>query len=271
MLDFFYYDFMQKAILGGFIIGGIAPLIGVFIVLRKMSLIGDSLSHVALSGVALSVILGGNPLFGGIIFSVLAALGIQKLRDTYSKYEEISLAVIMSGGMALAVVLISLSKNINVNFMSYLFGSISAISYVDIFIMGILALIILIFLKLYFYKLFYIAFDEESAKVSGIKVDQINKIFMVIIAFTVVIAMRIVGVLLISSLIVIPVAASMQVSKNFKMNIILSCVFGEISVLSGVILSYYFDVSPGGAIVLFSIILLLASILYKKGQIEYKN
>ncbi|OPJ56378.1 metal ABC transporter permease [Alkalithermobacter paradoxus] len=263
MIEILSYDFMQRALFGGVIIGFIAPLIGIFIVLRRMSLIGDSLSHVALSGVALSAFIGINPLIGAVVFCVLGSLGIQNLRENYGKFEEVSLAVVMSGGIALAVVLMGLSKNIGISFMSYLFGSIGSISSFDIIVMCILAGIILIFLRIYFNKLFYISFDEETAKVSGIEVDLINNIFMILISFMIVISMRIVGILLISSLVVIPVAAAMQVSKSFKNTLILSCVFGEISVLCGIILSYYFDLASGGIIVLISIFILLCCVMYK--------
>lgn len=264
MFEIFSYTFMQKALLGGLIVGFAAPLIGVFVVLRKMSLIGDSLSHVALSGVVLSIIAGVNPIIGAIVFSLSAALGIQKLRERYKEYEELSLAVIMSAGIALAVVLVGVSKNTSINFMTFLFGSISMITYREIVYMLCLTILIVIFIRKNMSSLFSISFDEESAKVSGIDVNKINIIFMMILALTIVVSMRIVGVLLISSLMTIPVACAMQLSKDFKSTIIIAIMVGELSVILGIIFSFYFDVASGGTIVLTSIAFLISSFFISK-------
>ncbi|KXZ40311.1 zinc transport system permease protein [Alkalithermobacter thermoalcaliphilus JW-YL-7 = DSM 7308] len=271
MLDFLHFDFMQRALIAGVIIGFVAPLIGVFVVLRKMSLIGESLSHLALSGVAVSVLFDINPVIGAMAFCIFGSLGIQALKENYRKFEDISLSVIMSAGMALAVVLIGISKNRAVNFMSYLFGSIGSISNFDIIVMIFLSLVIIVFLKLYFYKLFYISFDEEGARVSGISVKTINTIFIVLVSLVIVICMRIVGILLISSMLVIPIASAMRISKSFRSTLILSFLFSQVSVLSGIILSYYYDLASGGIIVLINIFILLACIVHKKVSVCYKK
>lgn len=259
------YGFMQKALLVGMIIGVVGPLIGNFVVLRKMSVIGDGLSHVALSGVALSFVLGISPAIGAIVMALIAAWFLQKMRDKYEKQEEIAMAILMSGGIALALVLLGFSKGNSSSLTSYLFGSINSIDIKDVYMVILLAICIIIFVKRYFYQLFHISFDEESAKVAGIEVDYLNKLFVFMIAFCVVTAMRITGVLLISALMVIPVAAAFNIAKNFKEALITSIIFGEISVVLGITTSYYFDLPPGGSIVLIGIGIMGITFL-KKGS-----
>ena len=257
------YTFMQRALLGGMLVALIAPLMGTFVVVRRMSLIGDSLSHVALSGVVLAVLLGTEPVYGALGITLIGSWFIFFLREKYKEYEEISLAVIMSTGIALASVLMGFSRNIRGNFLSYLFGSVSAITTSDIYLMIVLSLVILLFIWKYYYKLFHMSFDEESARAMGIEVDLIGKIFIFLIAFTVVISMRIVGVLLISSMMIIPVAAAMQISKSFKGTIVYGIIIAMISVYGGITASFYFDLPSGGSIVLISVAILMGSIMLK--------
>lgn len=259
------YEFMQRAFIGGFIIAIIAPLMGSFVVVRRMSLIGDSLSHVALSGVVLGALLGISSLAGAFAITLLGGVFIFLLREKYKSYEEIALAVIMSGGVALASVLMGFSKNIRGNFLSYLFGSISSVSSTDILFISALSVLIVFFVGKYYHRLLSISFDEDAARVSGVSVNFINRAFIVIIALSIVVSMRIVGVLLISSLMVIPVAAAMNWSKSFRGSIVVAIGIAMVSVLSGITLSYYFDVASGGTIVLISIGILMMSILWKRG------
>lgn len=258
------YEFMQRAFIGGFIIAVIAPLMGSFVVVRRMSLIGDSLSHVALSGVVLAALLGFSSLTGAFVITLLGSVFIFLLRERYRSYEEIALAVIMSGGVALASVLMGFSKNIRGNFLSYLFGSIASVSPEDLWFIAGLALIILLFIGINYHKLISISFDEDAARASGISVDLLNRAFVVIIALSIVVSMRIVGVLLISSMMVVPVAVAMNLTKGFRSAIAVSVGIALFSVLSGITLSYYRDVASGGAIVLISIAVLILSFAWKR-------
>ncbi len=273
MLEMLEYEFMQRAFMSGIIVGIICPMIGIFLVLRRMSMVGDSLSHVALAGVAASFLLGANPLLGSLSFSVVAALGIEKLRKSYREYSEVAIAIIMSGGIGLAVILISLARNINIDLMGYLFGSLTTISQQDLYLM--MALGIFIFsIVLYLYRqLFYIAFDEEGARIAGISVERINTFFIILVGLTITISMRIVGILLVSSLMVIPVATAIQMEKSFKKTIFYSIVFSLIAVLVGITLSYYYDLAPGGAIVLLCVGILLSVLSIKsiKRRIQVKK
>ena len=263
MLELLQYYFMQRALMAGAIVGILCPLIGIFLVLRRMSLIGDSLSHVALSGVAAGIVSGIYPLTTALAFSVLAALGIEALRKRYTEYAELALAIILSAGIGIAVVLISWAKSINIDLFGYLFGNILTVRPTDMWLISVLGIFIIGFVRLLYKELFFIAFDEEGAGIAGIPVRGINLFFIVFIAMTITLSMRIVGALLVSSLMVIPVAASLQIAKSFKQAVILSVIFAEISVILGIVVSYYLELASGGTIVLLSVILLISVITIK--------
>lgn len=261
-MEIFQYDFMVRALIAASIVGLICPLMGMFIVLRKLSLIGDSLSHIALSGIAASTIFNGNPIIGSLIASSLAAIIIDRLRSSLKEYADLSIAIIMALGVGISGILMSAS-NVNFDLFSFMYGSIATVTKEDITIIMITSIIVLLFINLFFKELVYITFDEESAKLSNIPVKMINIIFMILVAASITMTLRIVGVLLVSSLIAIPVATSLRVAKSFKQSIFYSILFGEISILSGVILSFYMDVAPGAIIVIVSILQLILVSLYK--------
>lgn len=263
MLEILQYSFMQRALGAGIIIGVLCPLIGMFIVLRRMSLIGESLSHVALSGLVGGILLNIYPLFLALISSIIAALAIEKLRKSYAQYAELAIAIILSAGIGLAVVLMSFAKSLNVDLFSYLFGSITTVMPEDLWMILILGLFIIGFVKLLYKELFYIAFDEEAARLAGVPVKWLNMAFITIIAVTITLSMRIVGILLVSSLMVVPVATSLQIAKSFRHATLLSILFAQISVILGIIISYYLEIASGGTIVVLSVIILICVILYR--------
>ena len=263
MFEILQYGFMQRALMAGIIVGILCPLIGIFIVLRRMSLIGDSLSHVALAGVAAGVLSNTYPMGMALVFSIVAALGIEQLRKKYVEYAELAIAIILSAGLGTAVVLIGLAKNVNIDLMGYLFGSITTVLKTDLWLITGLGIIIILSVKLLYKELFYIAFDEEAARLSGIPVKTINLFFILIIATTITLSMRIVGILLVSSLMVIPVATSLQIAKSFKHAMVLSLMFAEASVITGIFISYWLELAPGGTIVLLSVSILLMVVMAK--------
>lgn len=271
MAELLQYGFMQRALVAGAIVGILCPLIGIFIVLRRMSLIGDSLSHVTLSGVAAGMLAGVYPMGMALVFSIAAALAIENLRKSYRQYAELSLAIILSAGIGTAVVLISLAKSFNTDLFGYLFGSITTVLPEDLWVIAVLGTLILAFIKLLFKELFYITFDEEAAKIAGIPVKRINLVFTVIIAVTIALSMQVVGILLVSSLMVIPVATSLQIAQSFRHATVMSVVFAEISVIPGIFISYYLELAPGGTIVLLSVIILLCAIAFKKMATALRN
>jgi zinc transport system permease protein len=268
----FHYEFLQNAFLTGIMIGIIAPLLGVFIVVRRLSLIADALSHVTLAGIAASLLLernfpvlaGLNPIYLGMTFSVGGSLFIEKLRGVYKHYQELAIPIILSSGIGLGVIFISLANGFNTDLFSYLFGSVSAVSRTDLWVILIISILVILVIISLYKELFLLSFDEEHAKASGIAAKMIHFIFIVMVALVIAASMRIVGILLVSSLMTLPVAASIRVAKGFKQTIILSLVFGEISVLGGLFTAYYLDLAPGGTIVMLSVLILILTILYKK-------
>ncbi|NRG46784.1 metal ABC transporter permease [Bacillus sp. CRN 9] len=268
----FQYEFLQNAFLTGIIIGIVAPLLGVYIVVRRLSLIADALSHVTLAGIAASLLLekkvlgisGLNPIYMGMAYSVTGSLFIEKLRSVYKHYQELAIPIILSGGTGLSVIFISLADGFNTDLFGYLFGSVSAVSRADLWLILIISIVIIATIIILYKELFLLSFDEEHAKASGIPAKTVHFIFIVMVALVIASSMRIVGILLVSALMTLPVAASMRIAKGFKQTIFFSILFGEISVLGGLFLAYYLDLAPGGTIVIIAVLILIVTILIKK-------
>lgn len=268
----FNYEFLQNALISGLIIGIIAPLLGVFIVVRRLSLIADALSHVTLAGIAASLYLSQsissfatlNPIYLGIVSSVGGSILIERLRNLYKHYTELAIPIIMSGGIGLSAILISLASGFSTDLMSYLFGSVSAVSRQDLYVVTGVAFIVILFIYLFFKELFVLSFDDEYARASGLPAKTIHLLFMIVTALVIAASMRIVGILLVSSLITLPVAAAMRLAKGFKQAIVYSIIFGELAVVIGLVSAFYLDLAPGGTIVVTSIVILLLVILGKQ-------
>lgn len=268
----FSYEFLQNAFLAGLIIGFIAPLLGLFIVVRRLALIADALSHVALAGIAGSLYLSQqvlffsalNPIYIGIGSAVGGSLLIEKLRGVYKHYEELAIPVILSGGIGLGAIFISLSQGFSADLIGYLFGSVSAVGRQDLITVLVIALIVVGFIYFFYKELFVLSFDAEYSKVSGVDSRFIQIAFMVVTALVIGASMRIVGILLVSSLMTVPVAAAMQIAKSFKAAMIYSIILGELAVIIGLVSAFYLDIAPGGTIVMTSIFLLLLIISWKK-------
>jgi len=265
----FQYDFMRKAFIVGILLAVIVPCIGMIVVLRRLSMTGDALSHTSLAGVALGLIVNINPVLGASIACIFAAFGIEFIRKKFPKYSEVSIAVVMSAGVGLAGVLSGFVSN-SANFNSFLFGSIVAITDFELWlVVGISLLVIAVFLMLY-KELMYMAFDEEAARLSGIPVKAINIVFTLLTALTVSVASRTVGALIISSLMVIPVTCGMQYGKSYKQTLLYSILFAVAFTITGLTLSYYRGLKPGGTIVLTGVVFLIVTFILK-GSILKKN
>jgi zinc transport system permease protein len=263
-MDIFQYEFMQRALAAGIVIGIICPLAGIFLVLRRLSLLGDALSHISLTGVAAGLVCSINATLSALVFALAGSLGIEYLRRHYTQYAELAIALAMSGGMGLAVVLISLGKGNTATVLSFLFGSIVAVTPVDLYIIFAVGLLVCVSVMLLYRPLFYISFDEEGALLAGIPINKVNIYFMLLTAVTIAVSMRIVGALLVSSLMTIPAAISLQLAHSFKAAVSISVAAGLISVIAGLILSFYLSLAPGGTIILFSLLLLFLTIGCKK-------
>lgn len=275
--DFFQYDFLRYTFLTGLLIGVIAPLLGTFIVVRRLSLIADALSHVTLAGIAFGLMAEKKfglllpPLYSGMVFSVVGSILIEKLRSVYKAFQELAIPIILSAGVGLSVIFISVADGFNTDLFNYLFGSVSAVSQNDFFmILGISIFVVLVVVLLY-KELFTLSFDEEHATISGLHAKQIHLLFIVLTALVIAASIRIVGVLLVSALMTLPVAASMRIAKGFKQMMLLSILFGELSVILGLISGYYLSIPPGGTIVMISIIILLFAIGLKQFQSKTRN
>ncbi|ALX47152.1 metal ABC transporter permease [Lentibacillus amyloliquefaciens] len=276
LADFLEYDFLRHTFLTGLLIGIIAPLLGTFIVVRRLSLIADALSHVTLAGIAFGLFmdkkfaLGIAPLYSGMGFSVLGSIFIEKLRDVYKAYQELAIPIILSGGVGLSVIFIALADGFNTDLFNYLFGSVSAVSETDFYsILGIAA-VIMLGIGLFYKELVTLSFDEEHAVVSGIHAKRIHLLFIIMTALVIAASIRVVGVLLVSALMTLPVAASMRIARGFKQMILFSIVFGETAVIIGLIAGYYFSIPPGGTIVMVSIAILLVAIGFKRLSMPLK-
>lgn len=270
-MDLLQYDFMQRAFLSGIITSVIISVIGVFIVLRRMSLVGDSLSHSSLAGVAASMLVGIYPFYGALLFSVLAGLFIEVIRGAFKKYAEVALAVVMSGGMGLAVVLISIGKSFNADLFSYLFGSLMAVSDTDVKIISIAGFLIMLSIMFLYSQLFAITLDEEAALISGIPVKSINIFFTILTALTISLSIRVVGTLLVSALMVIPAAVGLQTAKSFSQTFLIAVGVSLFSTISGLYISFLFDLAPGGTIVLIAVTILLVVLLAKGVKVYWRQ
>jgi zinc transport system permease protein len=257
------FAFMQRALLTGTAVAATCSIIGLFLVLRRQSLFGDAMSHVAFGGIALGIFMNMYPIWTAFIVSVLAALGITKLKDSAKIPPDSAIAVLLSSGLALGVVLISLSNGFSLDLFSFLFGSILLVSFQDEITVLVLDIAIISIVALLYKKLMYITFNEEQAKVSGLDVTKMNYLFIVLASITVITSIRLVGVLLISSLIVIPNVTAMLFGKGFRKTAIISILVAVCSVEIGIMLSSIWNIAPGGTIVLTSIAIFLLTISVK--------
>lgn len=264
-LDIFAHEFFQRAFIGGILIGLMAPLLGIFLVLRRLSMIGDALAHVSIAGVALGLLVNIYPLAVGLGFAVLASLAIEKLRKAYKTYAELSIAIIMSGGVALATFLFTLGKGFNVNVQSYLFGSIYTLSWLDLWVVLAVAIMVISVLIIFFKELFLMTFDEDAASVSGLPLHFLNLLLTILTALVIGVAIKIVGALLVSALLTIPAACSLVVGRSFRHSAVMAILFSEIAVVTGLVLAGIWNLAPGATVVLTLIVLLLISMAGKRG------
>lgn len=278
LTHFFQYEFLQNTLYTGLLIGLIAPLLGSFVVVRRLSLIADGLSHVTLAGIAFGLfiekkygLLFLTPFYYGTIFSIVGSILIERLRSVYSAFQELAIPIILSAGVGLSVIFISLADGFNNDLYNYLFGSVSAVSRNDLYGILFIAIIVVTILIIFYKELFMLSFDEEHAKVSGIHSQRIHFLFIVLTALVIAASIRIVGVLLVSALMTLPVAASIRLAKGFKQTIVYSIIFGEISVIGGLISGYYLEIPPGGTIVMISILILLLTISGEKLWLNMKR
>lgn len=259
------YEFMRRAFLAAIFIAGIAPMLGVFLVIRRQSLMADTLSHVSLAGVALGFFLNLDPSLTTLLIVVIAAIILEYLRTLYRSYSEISIAILMSGGLALALVLMNLSGgNSATSIQSYLFGSIVTITQEQVWILGFLFLVVFALFFLFKRPMYILIFDEDTAHVDGLPVRVMSMLFNVLTGVAIAMMIPIAGALLISAIMVLPAAISMRLGKSFNAVILISVVIGMIGMMSGLTSSFYLDTPPGATITLVFIALFLVINLIKR-------
>ncbi|MDY4307370.1 metal ABC transporter permease [Enterococcus mundtii] len=259
------YEFMRRAFLAAIFIAGIAPMLGVFLVIRRQSLMADTLSHVSLAGVALGFFLNLNPTMTTMVVVVIAAIILEYLRSMYRTYSEISIAILMAGGLALALVLMNLSGgNSATSIQSYLFGSIVTITWPQVLFLGILFAVIGLLFFLFKRPMYVLTFDEDTAHVDGLPVRWMSMMFNIITGVAIAVMIPIAGALLISAIMVLPAAIGMRLGKSFNIVILISIIVGFIGMLSGLTSSFYLDTPPGATITLVFIFLFLLVNLSKR-------
>ncbi|MFR9723187.1 metal ABC transporter permease [Streptomyces sp. MS19] len=263
MFEVLDYAFMQRALLAALLIGFAAPAVGIYLVQRQQALMGDGIGHVALTGVALGFLLSANPVWTAVLVSTVGAVAMELLRSSGRARGDVALAMLFYGGMAGGVMIINLAPGgSTANLTSYLWGSVTTVSEADIAAICWLSVFVLVVTLGLRRQLFAVCQDEEFARVTGLPVRTLNLLLAVTAAATVTVAMRVVGLLLVSALMVIPVVAAQQATRGFVMTLVLAMVFGVLVSLSGTVTSYYADVPPGATIVLIALgLFLLVSLL----------
>ena len=249
--DFFSYSFILRSFEAGIIVALIAPLIGIFLVLRRYAAISDTLSHISLAGVAIGLLLKVNPLITAVGTALVSSFAVEELRLSKKIYGESALALFFSGSLALAIILISLAHGFSVDIFNYLFGSLATVQSSDVVMIGALGLFVGATIIIFFKELVYITFDEEAAAVAGIPVRPLNFLFIGLAAITVALAIPTVGVLLISALVVIPVITALSFRQSFIRTLVIAEAVSVVSVIAGIVASFYLNLPTGGTIVLF--------------------
>lgn len=257
------YDFMQNAFIVSAFISVLAPSIGIFLVLRRYSMIGDTLSHASLAGVTIGLVSGQNPIVGAFIFTAASGALIEFLRGYFKKNTDLILSIVLALGVGTAITIIS-SGRLRASADAFLFGSVLTVTVFDTIMVAALSLVSVVTLILLYHQLVYIAYDEEAAEIAGVKVRLLNYIFSILVASAISVTIRIVGVLVISSMIALPVAAALQLGRGFKATLVFSVIFSIIDIMLGLVLSYYLGVAPGGFTALVSVAVLVLVIVGKR-------
>lgn len=264
MIEILSSGFMQKAMFVGLIVSLVSGLVSVFVVLRKMSFIGAGISHAAFGGVAIGFFAGINPMVTAVIYCIAIALGIEFMNRRGKVSADASIGIFFASSMALGIVLIGLAREYTIDLFGYLFGNILAITREEVLLSLLVAVAVIGVITLFLKEMFMTTYNEEIARVSGVPVRAINTMFLIALSVTIVISIKVVGIILISALLVIPGATAQLFAKNLYFMIGVSCGVAVISTILGLILSYQFDLAPGGTIVLTATVIFLAALFLKR-------
>jgi zinc transport system permease protein len=246
-------EFMQRALLAALVTGLAAPAVGTYLVQRRLALLGDGIGHVAVTGVALGVLTGQAPMLTAVVVAVLGALAIELIRARGRTSGDVALALLFYGGIAGGVLLIGIAGESPASLQSYLFGSIVTVSAGDLVTVASLAVVVVLLALGLAPQLFAVCQDEEFAKVQGLDVRLYSVLLSVMAAVTVTVAMRTVGLLLVSALMVIPAATAQQLFRGFRITLLSAMGMGTLASLGGVTTSFYLDAAPGATIVMLAL------------------
>jgi len=258
-MDILTHTFMQRALIEAILVGGICALIGVYVVLNGLSFIGAGISHSTFAGVGIGLLLGIDPVWTAMLFSIGVAISIGVVSERSDLTHDTSVGIFFAATMALGVLFISLLKDYYVDIYSYLFGNILALTPADIYLSAVMSLIIIVIVALLFKEFLVLSFDAQLAGIMGLPVRGLRYLLLILMAGTVVISVKSVGIVLVSALIVTPAAAAHQLTRGFKRMMLLSVLFGIGSSISGLLLSYWVNVPSGAGIVLAATLLFFAA------------
>ena len=261
MADLLEYSYMQRALVAGVLVGGLCALIGVYVVLKGLAFIGAGISHASLGGIALGVAAGVNPILSAFAFSVLVAWLIGVVSRRLSVREDTSIGIFFASAQALGVLIIGLMRDYQVDLLGYLFGSIVSVTPADVWIAGTVTLLIVLLVVILFKDLLFMVFDSEMATVTGVPASRLYFLLLTLIALTVVVAIKVVGIVLVSALVVTPAAAAYQLTESFRKMMAISVVFGVVSCVAGLILADVLRIAPGATIVMFVTVLFFSCAL----------
>lgn len=264
MFDFLAYSFMQRALISGVMISGVGALLGTFVILRRLTFFSDAISHSALAGIALGLLLGINPFFSAIVFCIAAALWVKRLREMTELTEDILLGVLFASATAAGVLIIGFLKGLRVDLFQFLFGDILGVGTIDIVFSAILCVLVAAALFIFLEELLGVSFNPDLAMVSQERVRLYDYLFMVLLASAIAASIRIFGVILVSSLIIIPASVARNIAGSFKQMLLISVVVGIISSIGGLISSYYLDTPSGPTIVIWSMTFFMLSLLFRR-------
>ena len=262
-MEFISYGFVQRSLVAGIFVALITALLGSFLVLKRLSLLGDSLSHVALSGVAVGLLLNVAPIFGAIPIVMASSLGVYKISKNKKIYTDSALGIISSAGVALGLIIAALAGGFNTDLMGFLFGNVLTVSFSETVLSAVIFIITVLCLYFFYNSLIAVVFDENFAKTSGINVEHINILLVLLSAVMVVLAVKTVGIMLVSALIIIPPTSALQIAKKFRSVLIYACAFSVFATVGGIYLSFILNLPPSALIIILNLIILSVCTLNK--------
>ncbi|MFH0772797.1 MAG: metal ABC transporter permease [bacterium] len=262
IITLFQYGFIQRAFITGIFVALLCSTLGLFLVLRRLSLIGDGLSHVSFGAIAIGLFLGIYPLFVAIPLVILSSLAILRLTEKAKVYGDAAIGILSSVALAVGVILASTSHGFTVDLFSYLFGNILAISSFEMIISIVLSLVVLFILYLFYYDLVSLSFNEQLAQIGGVSTKKINILLVILTAITVVLSVRVVGIMLISSLLILPSVTALQIARSFRGALLLSSLSAVTALLLGVVVSFIVNIPTGATVVLINFLFFLLALTH---------